>query len=180
MKYTKIILCILSLFAGSVANGQQNAVNTQQRERTRYVAIPSENALLVIAAQPDCPLVIEDARLFGRIGGGDGVSYQVRNRGTKPIRTYTLAMRYSVSTGWSGAGMEDGNALIMPGQTFRQDCPGDVVPLTDELRDRLRLRGAMKAVAVLMVEKVVFADGTTYSDEATSRSLQAYFEGLAR
>jgi hypothetical protein len=62
----------------------------------------------------------------------------------------------------------------MPGETVN-GANDEIVPLTDELRDKLQLRGPMKAVVVLIVESVKFADGSVYNNEAVSRALLAYF-----
>ncbi len=70
----------------------------------------------------------------------------------------------------------------MPGQTVplsSRDKQDEVVPLTEELRDKLKLRAPMKAVIVLMVTAVEFTDGTTYNDEPTQKALETYLEGLS-
>ena len=41
----------------------------------------------------------------------------------------------------------------------------EFVPLTDELRERFKLKGPMKAVGVFMVVRVEFIDGSVYSNE---------------
>jgi len=48
--------------------------------------------------------------------------------------------------------------------------------MTDDLRERLKFRGPMKAVSVFMVVRLEFADGSVYSDEPTLKALQEYFE----
>lgn len=56
---------------------------------------------------------------------------------------------------------------------------GEILPLTAALREKLGLGGQMKGIAVLMVVQVTFADGTTYSDEAAFKALQAHSANLA-
>jgi hypothetical protein len=53
------------------------------------------------------------------------------------------------------------------------------VPLTDELRDKFQVRGPMQAVVVLMVVRIEFADGTTYSADSTLKALQGYMRKIS-
>ena len=54
----------------------------------------------------------------------------------------------------------------------------EVIPLTDELRAKLQLEEPMKAVVVLLVEKIKFADGSVYNNEGVSQALLGYFNNL--
>ena len=40
----------------------------------------------------------------------------------------------------------------------------------------LKLNGKMQMIVVLMIDKVVFGDGTTYNAETTSKALGEFFE----
>jgi len=67
----------------------------------------------------------------------------------------------------------------MPGEEIQDDDPPEIVPLTEELKEKLNLRGdTPKAFVVLMVNSVTFGDGTKYTDENTTRSIQRYLEAL--
>lgn len=181
MRCRFFILCVLFLSGGITSGGQQNT----RESRQRYVVPPAENILLVVAAQPDSPIQFEDTQLIvSAVDSEWGLTGQVRNRGSKPIRHFTPVIWVSWGTGGTLGGSEwsSGKAtdkVFMPGQIIKQNCKGEIVPLTDELRDKLKLRGPMQAVAVLMVERVVFDDGSIYSDEQTSTSLRKYFEKVA-
>jgi len=48
--------------------------------------------------------------------------------------------------------------------------------MTEDLREKLKLRGPMTAVSVFMILRVEFEDGSVYSDEPTFTALQEYFE----
>jgi len=48
--------------------------------------------------------------------------------------------------------------------------------LTKETRAELKLNGKMQMIVVLMIDKVVFGDGTTYNAETTSKALGEFFE----
>ncbi|MBA2705652.1 MAG: hypothetical protein H0U60_17575 [Blastocatellia bacterium] len=181
MRYRLIVLSLLFLWATDTAGGQQNG----KREGQRYVIVPNENVLLLIASQPGAPIRFEDTKLLLSIDGRElAVAYKLYNVGTKPIRYLTPMMWTSFGTGGTltGAGPSSGRVtdeLIMPGQTFRDDHLDEIVPLTDELREKLLLRGPMKAIVVLMVQRIAFADGTTYSDDTTAKALHTYFEKLS-
>jgi hypothetical protein len=74
-----------------------------------------------------------------------------------------------------------GNRLLLPGQTYSQfegSHKPEIVPLTDELRDKLNLRGPMQAVVVLMITRVEFADGAVYDAKPTYEALQTHFEKI--
>lgn len=176
-KYLVLNLCLV-LWSFTSAVVAQHAVSEQNR---RYVVVPPENFLLTVAAQPDCPLRIENAKFLMGADQGWAVSCQLRNQGTKPIRFLTLVAWTTYGTGGtlSSAGRH-GDKLIMPGQMLacNEDSKEEIMPLTDDLRDKLKLRGSMKAVIVLMVESIKFADGSSYGDEATSTALRAYFQDL--
>jgi hypothetical protein len=171
-----VILCLVTLFAGKATCGQQDGI-----KKVHFVVVPPEHMLLAIASQPDCPLQFEKAQILLEVGGPQwGAAYKVRNRGTKPIRSFTTSLLTSWGTGGTLGSGKPLESLIMPGQLApcEDDPESDIIPLTDELRDRLRLREPMKAVMVLLVDRVVFADGTTYTFESTHRALLNYFDEL--
>ena len=171
------LICLIFVCVSVKVSGQE----ARSKEKRRAVIVPPDIVLTVIAPQADCPLQLTKAMHVGYLDGGGGGTYQLLNRGSKPIRTYTVAELTSAGTGnvverrhAEGAR----GALLLPGQTAPQ--PGEeteieIVPLTDELRDKLKLRGSMKAVAVFMIVRIEFGDGTVYSDEQTFKALQAYF-----
>ena len=150
-------LCLVSTASSQKAN--------QQKAR-RAVVVPAEDILLVIAYQPDCPLKFEKVSIvkFVEARYGEGAElYQIRNCGPKPIRAYTIATFISSSGGASTNTYEvwKTGELLMPGQTPRNsdDDKIEIVPLTEELRTKLRLHEPMQAVEVFMIVRVEFADG---------------------
>lgn len=178
MRRNLVVNLCLVLWSLTSATIAQQANNEPKR---RYVVAPPENFVLAIAAQPDSPLQIVNPKLLVGVDYGWGVSCQLRNQGTKPIRFLTLVTRmsYGAYATLRPSG-RSGDRLIMPGQTVPcdEDDTDEIVPLTAALRDKLELRGPMKGVVVLMVESIKFADGTSYSDEATSKALLSYFQNL--
>lgn len=173
MKYIVTVLCFVSVCAASMIKGQE----AKRPEKPQAVVVPREMILPVVVFQPDCPLQFEKVAILKYFGGGTGDVYQLRNRGAKPIRSYTVATSYSNHTGAEVRARD----LLMPGQTAPQPGEGtevEILPLTDSLREQLKLSEPMKVIAVFMVVRVEFADGSTYDDEPVYKSLRAYFEDL--
>jgi len=161
-------------------SGGIGAQEVPKRAKKRVVALPSDFVLTTTADQPDCPLEFTKSMLVLSLDGDPGEVAQIRNRSSKPIRSYTIAMLNTAGTGniveRRGRGPDE---LLMPSQTSPRLGEGEeveIVFLTDELRDKLKLRGPMQMVAVFIVVRVEFADGTTYSDEQTFAALQKYLE----
>jgi hypothetical protein len=169
---TVVILSILSF--GVVTHGQQSV------PQRKYVVVPSKVMLLLTASQPDCPLKFEDAQLLisANKDGAWGASYKLRNAGTKPIQNISVVMWTSDGSGGTlDSPRGNDKTPIMPGETVSGGTE-EVIPLTDELRAKLQLEEPMKAVVVLLVEKIKFADGSVYNNEGVSQALLGYFNNL--
>lgn len=162
------------------------SVLAQQAEppTRKFVEIPREIGLPVIAVQPDCPIKIEEVRLVAGVEGGFTHSSQFRNISAKPIRSVTIASSSGSSTTYA----RETGVLVMPGQLVPKvsekylkckECVKDeIVPLTDELREKLNLKGPMRSLVTLMVVEVEFTDGTKYSDEATYKAMTKFLDEL--
>lgn len=181
MRHSLLISSLLILCTTGAVNGQRD----QQNDIRSYVTVPSENMLLVVASQPLAPIRFEDTKLLISVDGRElAISYKLHNLGAKPIRYATSVMWTSLGTGGtlSGSGPSSGaigDKLLMPGEARNEESPGAIIPLSDETREKLKLRGSMRAIVVLMVQSVAFADGSIYRDDATCKSLQSYFEELS-
>jgi hypothetical protein len=165
----------------------QNTVWAQRSPDDRkFITPPDEIYLLTVASQEGCPIQIENAKLLLFIGPGSnwGASYRLRNVGTKPIRiqSVTLSMWTAQGVGESWQQLpQDADKSFLPGEviTIKENSRKlEVVPITDEIRDKMKLRGALHAVVVLMVEQVKFSDGSIYSAERTSKALESYFQNV--
>lgn len=179
---TKVALLLLLLCPPCLtAQGK-----TGHAGEARYVTLPRERILMVVANQPDCPLKIEDASFLLRLDQpGSAQRYRVRNVSNKPIRLFTLV---SWSIGGAGGTLPitfDGSrGPLNPGETFESTSGGgfEVVPFTAEVRAKLeRERGfnpgaGMKNLFILLVDQVYFADGTVYRDQDTSQAVQKYLD----
>lgn len=141
---------------------------------------PSENTLLVVAAQPGCPLALDDARaLLNTDHSWDfRFAYRLRNTGTKPIRRFSLMFWTSESTGGTLTAGDSDAPDILAGATVLvepKSHEAQVIPLTKELKEKMRLGQSMKMVVILLVTSIEFTDGTRFSDEQTFQSLKQYF-----
>ncbi len=173
MKDKIILLCFMCLcFAGS-ANSQQ----VDGKQKWKFVVVPAEQVLVTVAAQPLCPIQFENIKYLAGVDGGRSPSFTVRNKGNKPIRAITVG-----GSDWTLEWSEKfTHTLLMPGgEAFSEKEEDDVeiVPLSDELRNKLQLKGSMRSVLVLMVIRVEYADGSVYDAEPTYKALQKYTEML--
>ena len=181
MRYLIAILCALCIFVPQALNAHQ----TGKRGKRRCVVVPNETILLSIASQPNCPLKIEDGKLLISLEDGHLLyEFRLRNRGSKPIHYFTVSAcgpgggpgTLGLAPPWDGRITDE---LLMPGQVVsEEDDDIEIVPLTDALREKLKLSGPMKAAVVLMVDQVDFADGSKYDDRKALEELRDYFSVL--
>lgn len=178
MRYLTIALSLLLVCASSPIRGQEA---TQPYKLEGFV-VPGAIMQPTIASQPDSPLQFEDVKHVKFITtGGSGTVFRLRNRGTKPIRAYTVAELTTTGLSWDSSWPHSlTEKLLLPGETIPrqgEDSEVEIVPMTKELRAKLPEQ--MEALNVLMVVRVEFADGSVYSDEQTYKALQAYFKNVA-
>ena len=172
MRHLMPTLCLLPLFA------LPHIALAQRLERDRYVVVPREEALISVAVQPGCPISFENVRLLARLGGGGGVDFRMRNVGAKPIRSISYANWNTFGNGgWSGWPGKITDGPVLPGQLVpAADSHSEIIPLTDPLRNKMKLGGSMKAIIVLMIRRVEYADGSVYEDQAQVERLRALME----
>jgi hypothetical protein len=170
MKY--IFLCLLCIGAVGSVSGQQIILQDEHR----FVAVPRDQGLLFIVPQPDCPLRFEEAKLVSNMKGIWLPSFSLHNHGTKPIRGFKVAVAGNGEWSWEAA---DPSQYVMPGQSapFFKDSRDEIVPITEELRDKLKLRGSMKNIQALIVVSVEYADGSRFQADGYD-ALKEYFETI--
>jgi hypothetical protein len=175
----KIIL-LLFITATVSADGYSQGSRTR-----KYVVAPAQMIFLTVAAQPECPLKIENAQMLLSIDGGPtSYTYRLVNRGRKPIHYFTVSAWPSGTlmnpAPWDGRITKQ---LLMPGRsvpgTGKIDPDMEIVPLTNELRKKLKLDGTMKSIVILMVDQIRYADGSVYDNRPALEALSAYFEKVA-
>jgi hypothetical protein len=151
-----------------------------KKEKEQCFIAPSEEVLVVIAHQPDSPIEFVNAYRVGFLSGGGTDVYRLRNRATRPIKGYTIAIINSDGTG--GEHSTTVNlpvAYFKPGAVWpssRTDQNLDIVPLTEELREKFKVNGEMRVVKIFMVVRVDLADGSVYNAEPTYKSLTKFFD----
>ena len=159
----------------NIVFGQQDKLPSQES----YILEPREDLLPTVVYQPGCPLEYKKAIVLHNIDGGGINLYQLQNRSNKPIQSYMVSIITSYATGtevkFTAKNSDD---YILPGQIFPQREIGSlkVIPLSEELRKKTNVNGTMKAIAIFMVVRVEFSDGSSYSDEAVYNSLKAFFD----
>ncbi len=172
--HSYLVAFTLLLFGSLAAAGQQSP----SEERIKTVVIPRESALVTVASQPGCPLQFENVRFLAGVEGGGLTSYDLRNRANKAIRTFKVGDSTGSTFTWDPKG-DNRPGPITPGQLvpWGEDSK-EIVPLTDELRDKLKLKGSMQGMLVLMVIRVEFVDGTSYDDETVYKAMKTYMDDL--
>lgn len=153
-------------------------VSGQQADRQvkeKFVIVPDREVMVVIAYQPGSPLQFEEVKYLVGVKGGGTPSFSVRNNSNKPIRSFTVGGPWGTET-WSEKFTKK---LLMPGETDASATTGvEIVSLSDEMRDKLKPTKPMRAISVLMVVRVEYADGSVFSAEPTYEALQEYTERL--
>ena len=95
MRIALVLLILLSI--PFVAKAQ----DAKEVGGSQYVIAPPENPLLTVASQPNCPLSIDNAKVLLNIdtSWAFNFSYDIHNRGDKPIRSSTIYFWTSEGTG---------------------------------------------------------------------------------
>lgn len=171
----KVSIALLALMClGFVCSTAAQQLNQQQKER--FVVVPPQQVLMTAASQPECGIQFDEVRFITSIDGeGSSPSFVVRNNGSKPIREFTIGGPDWTMT-WSEKFTK---RLLLPGQrAFDDDSGLEIVPLTEKLKDKLKLTGPMTSILVVMVIKVKYADGTTYDAKPIHEALKKYAESL--
>jgi hypothetical protein len=179
----KYFCCTLSLACTSLASLCVLTApfpGTNRQSNNQFVKVQPEIVLPVIANQPDCPLQFENVNFLAGVKGSGGPSLDVRNRGPKPLSSFTIA--WFILGGGSGTWefkAANASEWVRPGGTWPtrpSRSPVEIVPLTESLLKRLKLDGPMQAICVLMIVKTEATDGTVYNSESLYKSLWQYHE----
>jgi hypothetical protein len=173
-------LGLLFVISFSCAVYGQDAPSLQKQQA---FIIPSEVILPVVASQPGCPLRFENVRsIFYIDRSGTAETFDLRNVGGKPIRDFTVAGYTSYGGMWSKSRPQSElQRLVLTGEaaSVGGEEEVEIIPLNDKLRTKFKVTDRpMGGVVVLIVVRVEFADGSVFSDEKTSKALEAYFKKL--
>lgn len=172
MRYLVGAMCFFLIGSISLVNGQRAATPKSKQ----YAVVPSEIMLIAIVSQPDCPIQLEDVKHLYSIDGEEALAYSAINKGAKPIRAFTMGTAFN-TWGWTG---KASGKLLMPSQRLSDvnEDNAEIVPLTDELRDKLNLRGPPRKLEVVMVLRIEYADGSTYDAMKTYDAMRGLIEDV--
>jgi hypothetical protein len=179
MKRKLIALVLAMMHFASIGWAGQNP----EKETHKFFLTPRGDTLPVIAYQPNCPLLFEDANFYYHIGGGGLPSYRIRNRTSKTITKFTLRIINVLGGGDYSASFDgkDQKGWIRPGKYWPESTEAknsEVITLTDNLRKEYDVGPPMKAVWVFMIERVEFEDSSVFSDELVYKALQELSEKI--
>jgi hypothetical protein len=165
-------------------NTENFAQQKFQAEKKQMAIVPSEIIFLSVASQKDCPLQIEDAKylLDTNADYKHKIQFEVRNISSKPIEDFNIvAVRSSGTINSILHPWRSANSLLMPQsktECYKKNLPYEIVPFPKELNQRLQLKGKVRGIVILLVQEVLFADGSRYKDEGSVEALSKYFEEL--
>lgn len=164
MKNTLTYLCWLCLVFGAVGNIAKGQ-GTDSSEGRQFVVMPRDIGLPLVVVQPESPLEFVDTQLLFSVSSRLWVpSFRLRDCGTRPLRAFTVASAGGGERGWKA---DSPAKYLMPGQIMALNGDGkddEIVPLTEELRNRLGLRGPMKGIIALVVVSAEYADGSHFQE----------------
>lgn len=153
-----LIICVFSVYG------------FPQKESDTFSKISSEEVMPVVVMQPDSPLLIESFSLGRNSSGKIQSFYQIRNRGLKPVKHYTIARWYSDNTGFTGNGEMPSDDLFDPGATTTNfhgvwKSEMDAKSMT-----------SLQKIAFILVLEVVFSDGTKFDATKDFKALETHLK----
>ena len=164
-------LLIASLLCFTMSPGLKEADSHAENSK-------GENVALLIAAQPDCPLRMREAKFVESENGSRwGATYLVHNTGTKPIRSFSTMILSSFGTGGTLDHFDSASTgkPLLPNQTLK---PTDKAVLRDTPSQVVPAHSRIKMIAVIMVGRIVYTDGSVYDAEPEYKALRDYFASL--
>ncbi|SRR6266446_1609830 len=162
-------VCGFSILAILLANSTHG--QSVQTAKAQYVNMPSFG-MATVAVQPDSAVEFIDTQLLIDINTGHWIpSFRLRNRGTKPIRAFTVGFG-GEQRGWKADNPKDWltpeQVVSLPGE-----MQAEIVPLTPAIREKLKLAGPIQGIYMLMVVSVEYADGSHF-EESGYEAVQDY------
>lgn len=158
----------------------------QKQDKVKLVAIPTDSGLVFVANPPDCPFKLTEAELLTTADGEYPiVRYVLKSNSTKPIRFFSVAIEYKHNVqNWPHAssgvnvGREDGKGpdLILNGGTYTnwQQSEYQLTQLSPKVKDLLTPKPnemSLRFAAFLLINKIIFSDGSVYNAKETSENL---------
>ena len=144
----------------SLVAGQENA---------RFIDLPPEAALSVVAYQKECPVKIEKVDvLFDRKSGNLHFVFYLRNTSkTKDVQSVGLS-QWHIGGGGGDLVPVDLKPVLAAGQSsiIGQPKSGEITQITKSMMEELKLTDTkLTTMLVFLVNDVRFTDGSRYSNQ---------------
>ncbi len=151
-------------------------LNVQGQKKTRLIKVTEDN-IPVLVLQQDCPVKIEKAEFFlTESGSGNIIGYEIRNVSSKTIKSVEITA-YSAVGGGSGWSLrfEDSN-LFTNNQSIKSltNTEYEVISSSKKPKNFLLNETRIKTYWIVLVEEVIFSDGTKFNAKNLSNSLQEF------
>ncbi len=147
--------------------------------KSKYETVPSHVALVAIASQANCPLKIEGATFLKRVDQPGGlIKYRLRNVSNKPIEWVSVTIRYASGSGGNATAMPRVKKVLLPNETLEaasEPVDFEIVGVYKPDQKPSSSEG-LKTLCILLVDKVLFTDGSVYEDPKTLDALDRFLE----
>lgn len=147
--------------------------------KSKYETVPNHVVLVAIASQANCPLKIEDAIFLKRVDQrGVLFKYRLRNVSNKPIEWVSVTIRYSSGSGGNSTPMPRVKKVLLPNETLEavsEPIDYEIVGVYKPDQKTSSSEG-LKNLCILLVDKVLFTDGSVYEDAKTLDALDRFLE----
>lgn len=144
-----------------------------------YSPIPTEDLFVVVLSQPDSPLRVENARLLLNLQS-NRVEYfwDVRNISKKSVSGYQVEEWWINGTG--GTMTTILKTPLPKGRVAPETVSTkQIIPLTNELREKLKEEAGMSRLVIFVVKDVEFTDGSRFDGSGTSNNVLNYFRNVS-
>ena len=147
--------------------------------KNQVETVPDHLVLVAIASQANCPLKIEEATFLKRVDQrGVLVKYRLRNVSNKPIEFVSVMIRYSSGTGGNSMPMPRVKKVLLPNETLEsasEPIDYEIVGVYKPDQKPSSSEG-LKTLCILLVDKVLFTDGSVNEDPKTLDALDRFLQ----
>jgi len=169
---------LFTFFIGAlvfITNGQSTA------QADKYLLLPSDILLVVVAQQPDSPVKIENTKALLNLGNGSvHLVYELRNISKKRIRRIELS-KWSLGGGGGDLVPFNVDGGLLPNQKVEigkvdESRIGD---LSDSMKNKFGLvKENMAGIILIFVKRVWLDDGTLFEPTKMSDNLEEFLSRL--
>lgn len=144
-----------------------------QTANGRYEFVSNQLVLPVVVVQNDSPLVVEQFFVVRDEERKFQTEYKLRNKSSKAIRAYRIAVWYSDNTGYLGYGIMPNGGRVLKAKTTIDTFTSKRILASDggEKPDRF-----LQKIVFFMVVDVEFEDGSVFDARSIFESLTKHLE----